>query len=225
MKALNNPWVKLLLAILILSAIFLILRSLNVDFSKITSDEFKEKIDSYGVWGPIAYIIFYIIRPLILFPAAVLSASAGVVWGPFKGFVILQIAANLSANGEFFVARYFARGAVEKFLKGKAMNVDSAIQKHGFLTVLLVRLIPNAPWDIQNLSLGLTKVKFRHYFIATLIGIMPGSFALVFFGASIIKVLTNPKNIWMIGVAVVLFVGVFYLQKFLKKKQRDRISS
>lgn len=223
MKLLKSPWVKLLAVVIIIGAIFFVLRTSGVDFSKVTTEVFKEKIDSFGIWGPVAYVIFYILRPLILFPAGILSASAGVIWG-LKGFIYLQIAANLSSTAEFLIARYAARGAVEKFMKGKMSNVDAAIEKHGFLTVLLIRLIPNVAWDIQNLGLGLTKVKFRDYFIATLIGIMPGSFAFVYFGSSIIKVLTNPKNFWMILVAIALFVAVYALQKYLKKRHSQNIA-
>jgi uncharacterized membrane protein YdjX (TVP38/TMEM64 family) len=102
-------------------------------------------------------------------------------------------------------------------------NLDEKIEKHGFLTVLLIRLIPNVAWDIQNLSLGLTKVKFRDYFFATLIGIIPGSFAFVYFGSSLIKVLFNPKNFWMIIVAILIFAGVYILQKYLRSKRSDGI--
>ncbi|MEK7868178.1 MAG: hypothetical protein AAB157_02255, partial [Candidatus Omnitrophota bacterium] len=61
------------------------------------------------------------------------------------------------------------------------------------------------------------KVKFRDYFLATLIGIIPGSFALVYFGASIINVLTDPKNFWMIIVAILIFAGIYLLQRYLRK--------
>jgi len=223
LKILKNPWIKLLLGVVFVMFIIVIIRSLNLDFSEISSDEFKNKIDSFGIWGPIAYILLYIFRPLILLPAAITSATAGVIWGPLKGFLILQVAANLSAVGEFLIARYFARSAVEKMVKGKMSKIDAAVEKRGFITVLLIRLIPNVAWDIQNLSLGLTKVKFRDYFLATFIGIMPGSFALVYFGGSLISVLTNPANIWKVVVAVLLLVGVYYLQKVLKEKQGSKI--
>jgi len=215
----KNPWIKLLLGIAVLVVIFMLARSLHVDFSKVTPEKFKETINGFGLWGPVIYIVFYIARPLILFPAALLSASAGVIWG-VQGFVYLLIAANLSAVGEFLIARYLAREAVEKLLKGKVGNLDEAIEKRGFVTVLLIRLIPNVPWDVQNLGLGLTKVKFRDYFWATFIGIMPGSFALVYFGSSFISVLTNPKNVWKIGLAALLFILIYWLQKFLKNKRK-----
>src|SRR3989338_6305667 len=217
MKLLKKLWLNLLIVIFLLVVIFFALRLLHIDFSKISEAEFKNWVHSLGLWGPITYILVYIFRPLILFPAGVLSATAGIIWGPALGFFYLQIAANLSSAAEFLLARYFARGAVENVLRGKVFKVDEKIEKHGFLTVLLIRLIPNVAWDIQNLSLGLTKVKFRDYLLATLIGIMPGSFAFVFFGSSLIKVLFNHKTFWVIGIAILLFVGIYYLQRYLKE--------
>lgn len=223
MKFLKSPWFKVLIIAVIASSIFIALRKLNVNFSGITEEEFKNKVNSFGIWGPVLYIIVYVLRPLILFPAGVLSASAGLIWGPAKGFFILQIGANISSTVEFLMARSFGREAIKKHLKGKMANLDEKIEKHGFLTVILIRLIPNAPWDIQNLSLGLTKVRFRDYFFATLIGIMPGSFAFVYFGSSLIKVLFNPKNFWMIIVAIFIFVGVYFLQGYLRSKQSGKL--
>jgi len=219
MKFLKSPWFKVLLIAVFVGVVFLILRKFNINFSGITEEGFKEKVNSFGIWGPVLYILIYVLRPLILFPAGVLSASAGIIWGPAKGFFILQIGANISSTVEFLLARSFGREAIKKHLKGKMANLDEKIEKHGFLTVLLIRLIPNVPWDIQNLSLGLTKVRFRDYFFATLIGIMPGSFALVYFGSSLLKVLFNPKNFWMIIVAIFIFVGVYFLQRYLRGKQ------
>ncbi len=219
MKFLKSPWFKVLLIAVFVGVVFLILRKFNINFSGITEEGFKEKVNSFGIWGPVLYILIYVLRPLILFPAGVLSASAGIIWGPAKGFFILQIGANISSTVEFLLARSFGREAIKKHLKGKMANLDEKIEKHGFLTVLLIRLIPNVPWDIQNLSLGLTKVRFRDYFFATLIGIMPGSFAFVYFGSSLLKVLFNPKNFWMVIVAILLFAGIYFLQRYLRGKQ------
>lgn len=222
-KFIKTGWFKVIIIAVMLAAIFVILRMVGVDFSSISEEKFKNWVETLGFWGPIAYIVIYIIRPLILFPAAVLSATAGIIWGASLGFLILLIAANLSATIEFFLARYAARGLVEKHLGGRAEKMDKKIKKHGFLTVLLIRLIPNVAWDIQNLSLGLTRVKFRDYFLATFLGIMPGSFALVFFGSSFIKVIYNPKNFWILGVAILIFAGVILLKKKLRKKHADKV--
>ncbi|MCF7907455.1 MAG: TVP38/TMEM64 family protein [Candidatus Omnitrophica bacterium] len=214
----KSPWFKTIFIVAALVVVIIVLRAVNVDFSNISEEKFKNWIESLGIWGPLAYIVLYILRPLILFPAAVFSAVAGIIWGTGLGFLILLIAANLSATVEFIFARYAARQIIERHLGQRAATLDKKIQKHGFVTVLLIRLIPNLAWDIQNLTLGLTSLKLRDYFLATLIGIIPGSFALVFFGASFIKVIYNPKNVWILGVAILIFAGIYYSKKYIAKK-------
>ena len=218
-------WIKLLIAVAALAALYGAFRYFDIDFSRISKEQMKQKVLSFGIWGPVLYIAIYLLRPLILFPAGILSASAGFIWGVKTGFLYLQIAANISSTAEFFIARYFGRGAISRLIKGKMLDLDERMERHGFLTVLLVRLIPNVAWDIQNFSLGLTRVKFRDYFFATLLGIMPGSFAFVFLGASLIETLTNPRYFWMIIVATLLFAGVFAFQKWLRKRNAGSIGS
>ena len=222
-RFLKSKWLKLVIPAAIIAVVFITLRSLGVDFSDVSQEQFKNRVESMGYWGPVFYIVLYSLRPLILFPAAVLSAMAGIIWGTITGFIILIIAAMISAVLEFLFARYSGRGLVEKHLRGKAQAMDKKIKAHGFLTVLMIRLVPNAPWDIQNLSMGLTSVGFRDYFLATFLGIMPGSFALVFFGASFIEFVYNPDNFWIIGVAILIFVALYYLKKYFTKKHGEKV--
>lgn len=214
----KSPWMKLWIALAVIGLLMLIVRQSGADFSGITVKTFKEKIHSFGIWGPVAYMAFYVVRPLLFLPAAVCSAVAGAIWG-LEGLIYLLIAANISAIVEFVVARYFAREAVERLVGQKMAFIDRAIERRGFVTVLLIRLIPNLPWDIQNLGLGLTKVKARDYVVATAIGILPGSFVLVYFGSSLISVYTDPENIGKLILAAALFAVIYGMQKFLRKKK------
>ena len=154
MKILKNTWVRLAIIVLFFVLVYVLLRVFNVDYSKISPEIVREKILSFGIWAPIVYIVFYSLRPLILFPAAITSMVGGLAFGPLFGTIYTVIGGTICAVVEFFIARFFGRGAVARFLKGKLVSVDEAIEKHGFSTVLLIRLIPNAPYDVQNDSLG-----------------------------------------------------------------------
>jgi uncharacterized membrane protein YdjX (TVP38/TMEM64 family) len=221
MKLLKNVWVKLAIVLLFFVIVFVVLKVLGVDYSKISPENVKEKILSLGVWAPIGYIVFYTLRPLILFPAAVTSMVGGLAFGPTWGTLYTVIGATICAVVEFFIARIFGRGAVARFLKGKLVSVDEAIEKHGFITVLMIRLIPNAPYDVQNYSLGLTRVKARDYFLATFLGIIPGTFVFVYLGHSV----SDPKQLWKIMIAALLFLGVYFLQKHLRAKHGHKIKT
>ena len=214
MKFFKNPWFKPVFVLLFFGLICLLLRSFNIDYIKVTPGALRNKILSFGIWAPIIYIVFYTLRPLVLFPAGVFSMVGGLAFGPLFGTIYVVIGATISAVVEFFIARVSGRGAVAKFMKGKVASIDEAIKKHGFKTVLLVRLIPNVAYDIQNYSLGLTKVRFRDYFIATFLGIIPGSFAFVYLGHS----LTDFKHMWKIILAISLIVVIYLTQNYFRKR-------
>ena len=107
------------------------------------------------------------------------------------------------------------REAVIRLLKGHLATVDERIGANGFVTVLMIRLIPNVPFDMQNYGLGFSRVRFGPYALATLLGVIPGSFAFVYLGYS----LTDPKQLWKLGVAVFLIIGLIILQRRLKSRR------
>lgn len=215
MRFLKNPWVKAAIVILFFVLVYLALRLLHIDYSKITPSAIKEKILSFGIWAPVIYIVFYSLRPLILFPAGILSIVGGLSFGALWGTVYTVVGATICAVLEFLIARYFGRGAVARFIKGKLLSLDEGIERHGFMTVLWVRLIPNVAYDIQNYSLGLTKVRLKDYFLATFFGIIPGTFGFVYLGYS----LSDFRQLWKIMLAALIIIVIYFAQGYLRKKR------
>ena len=95
----------------------------------------------------------------------------------------------------------------------------------GFIFILLMRLIPVLPWEIQNYIAGLTKVKIPAFIFGTLLGIIPGSFSLAFLGNSIM----DPPS-WQfyaaIGANVVAFLipagYIFIRNRINKRKDKNK---
>ena len=56
----------------------------------------------------------------------------------------------------------------------KYQAIDRAVTKEGWQVVVLLRLSPIIPFNVQNYALGVTSIPFWHYLGATLIGIIPG---------------------------------------------------
>ena len=213
----RSAWTRFGIFCLFLFFIYGALRFFHLDYRDFTPQRVRTFILGFGVWAPAVYILFYVIRPLILFPAGLLSITGGLAFGPLLGTLYTLIGAVLCALWEFLFARAFGRDAVGKFLKGKVAKLDEGIERHGFMTVLWVRLIPSVAYDIQNYSLGLTKVALKEYFWATVIGIIPGTFAFVYLGSS----LTDLKNLWKFLSAVLVIAALSFLTQYLKKKKRS----
>lgn len=214
MQILKKHWIKLAVILLYFALIYFILKIYNIDYTKIKDVDpnfIRGKISLLGAWVYISYVLFYILRPLVLFPATLLSILGGVIFGYFWGIIFVLLGAMLSAVVEFLISRRFGRKLVTGLLSEEGLiRLDKTAQKHGFKAVLLIRLIPNVAYDIQNFSLGLSGIKFRDYFFATLLGIIPANLIYVYLGHSFLGL----KYLWR--VALVL-CGLAILYFFTKK--------
>jgi uncharacterized membrane protein YdjX (TVP38/TMEM64 family) len=111
------------------------------------------------------------------------AGRAGAVFGVASGTVYVFIAAVLGSGAAFLVSRYLARAAVERRIEGnqRFAAIDQAIAQQGRKIVFLLRLSPVFPFNLLNYALGLTKVRFIDYMVASL-GMLPGTLLYVYLG-------------------------------------------
>ncbi len=203
MSPTRSTWVKLGLLLVFLAGLGVLIYSSGVDLRHITPEKIRGFVLSFGVWAPAVYLLAYA-QPLVPLPASVMTLTGGLAFGPLWGTIAALAGATARATSEFLVARLLGRDAVAKLLKGKIATLDQKLEKNGFKAVLLIRLIPNLPFDFQNYGLGFSRVKLVPYVLASFLGMLPGCFAFVYLGYS----LTDPKQIWKLLVAILLIVGL-----------------
>jgi uncharacterized membrane protein YdjX (TVP38/TMEM64 family) len=129
-----------------------------------------------GFDGIVLFAAIYVIGAVVLAPAAVLTISAGLAYG-FWGLPIALVAATTGASLAFLIARYAARDRVRRLFerRRKIAAIDKAIAEDGWKIVLLLRLSPLIPFNLQNYLFGVTAIRFRHFVAATMVGIVPGA--------------------------------------------------
>lgn len=142
-----------------------------------------------GTWGPIFVSLFYVVACVFLLPGSVLTLGAGFLFGVPVGLLSAWIGATIGACVAFLVGRTMARDWVARKVSGnpKFAAVDEAVGREGFKIVLLLRLSPVFPFNFLNYALGLTKVSFWKYALASLIGMLPGGLMYVYFGSAAIS--------------------------------------
>jgi uncharacterized membrane protein YdjX (TVP38/TMEM64 family) len=166
---------------------------------------FARRVDELGVWGPLVFVIGYALAAIAFVPGSILTLAAGAIFGVVRGAVYVFVAAVLGASGAFLVARYLVRHAVEERLAGNARfaAIDRAVGREGRKIVFLLRLSPVFPFNLLNYALGLTRVSFTDYVIAS-IGMIPGTILYVYYGKLAGDVATLAS-----GVAVEKGVGYY----------------
>lgn len=144
---------------------------------------FTTWVDGLGVWGPVAFVAGYALATVAFVPGSLLTLAAGAIFGLGQGTALVLVAATLGASGAFLVSRYLARGLIERRLAGneRFAAIDRAIGTQGRRIVLLLRLSPVFPFNLLNYALGLTRVRFVDYLVAS-IGMLPGTLLYVYYG-------------------------------------------
>lgn len=142
-------------------------------------------IDSLGSVGLILFVFIYIIATILWLPGTILTLGAGFLYGVVQGSILVSIASTLAGTSAFLVGRYFTRDKISHIIetKPKFKALDEAVAKEGWKIVGLTRLSPLFPFVFLNYAFGLTKVSLRDFFLASWIGMMPGTVMYVYIGS------------------------------------------
>jgi uncharacterized membrane protein YdjX (TVP38/TMEM64 family) len=143
-------------------------------FKNHSAKDIKLYLDSLGLLAPIVYIVLFTFVPLTFFPDSVLAIAGGMAFGLVKGSLLTVIGALGGGTLAFFITRCLGQEAIKRFVKKDLSILDKHTEEKGFLVVLILRLIPLVPFDVISYSAGLSKIKYKDFFLATLIGIIPG---------------------------------------------------
>ncbi|MCC5847277.1 MAG: TVP38/TMEM64 family protein [Verrucomicrobia bacterium] len=169
---------------------------------------FNEFVAGLGVWGMLLFIVVYMVAAVFMIPGSVLTLGAGFAFGLVNGMIAVSLGSTLGAGAAFLVSRYLARDRVRaKFATGERFqSVDEAVAEQGWKIVGLLRLSPVFPYNVLNVLLGLTGIKFWHYLIASWLGMLPGTLLYVYIGYAARTAADEPDTLRTIYTVVGLII-------------------
>jgi uncharacterized membrane protein YdjX (TVP38/TMEM64 family) len=144
---------------------------------------FAQWVHGLGFWGPVVFVGGYAAAVVAFVPASLLTLAAGAIFGLVPGTLYVFVAATLGSCLAFLVARHVARESVERRLaeRPRFAAIDRAVGQNGRKIVFLLRLSPAFPFNLLNYALGVTRVRFADYAVASP-GMLPGTLMYVYSG-------------------------------------------
>ncbi|HEI2462207.1 TPA: TVP38/TMEM64 family protein [Escherichia coli] len=129
-----------------------------------------------GLFGYSFYILLFIIATLFLLPGSILVIAGGIVFGPLLGTLLSLIAATLASSCSFLLARWLGRDLLLKYVghSHTFQAIEKGIARNGIDFLILTRLIPLFPYNIQNYAYGLTTITFWPYTLISALTTLPG---------------------------------------------------
>lgn len=153
-------------------------RYLTVQELALRREALRAAIADHTLLALLAFMGIYAVAVALSLPgAAVLTLAGGFLFGWFWGGLAAIVAATIGAAIVFLIAR----SALGEPLAARAGpwlgRLRQGFQEDAFNYLLFLRLVPIFPFWLVNLAPALLGVSFGTYVLATLMGIIPGSFA------------------------------------------------
>lgn len=139
-------------------------------------------VENAGAWAPLLFMLIYAAAAVLFLPGSILTLAGGALFGPLLGTFYNLTGATLGAALAFLVARYLASDWVAARSGGRLKQLINGVESEGWRFVAFVRLVPLFPFNLLNYALGLTRIRFWHYLLATYVCMLPGAVAYTYLG-------------------------------------------
>jgi uncharacterized membrane protein YdjX (TVP38/TMEM64 family) len=178
-------------------------------------EAFQAYVRDLGAVGYLLYALVYAACVVLFVPASILTLGAGAIYGVLVGVPVVLVGAGLGATLSFLLARTLVRERIEKMTAGNAkfQALDRAIAREGAKIVFLVRLAPVFPFTYINYAFGLTGIATAPYVLASMVGMIPGTFAYVYLGSAAVSAASESADatrtiVQIVGAVAALVVTI-----------------
>jgi uncharacterized membrane protein YdjX (TVP38/TMEM64 family) len=147
-----------------------------------TAVQMRDWAESVGPWFPLAFLAAHIVVTVLPFPRTAFTLAAGLLFGPALGIGLAVLASTVSALIALLLVRAAGWQLNRLVDHPKIESVDRTLRQRGWSAVLSMRMIPAVPFSVLNYAAGASSVPAIPYTCATLVGLAPGTSAIVILG-------------------------------------------
>jgi uncharacterized membrane protein YdjX (TVP38/TMEM64 family) len=183
----------------------------------------QSRVQEAGIAAPLLFMLIYALAAVLLLPGSVLTLAGGALFGPVFGTLYNLTGATVGAALAFLIARYLASDWVARRAGGRVKQLIDGVESEGWRFVAFVRLVPLFPFNLLNYALGLTRLKFSHYLIATYVFMLPGAVAYTYLGYAGREAVAGGEGLIRKGLlALALLAIVAFLPRLIRTLRGKR---
>ncbi len=189
------------------------------------ADAIIDWINTLGLLAPVFFLLLYCLASILFLPTVALTLAGGAFFGPVIGTFINLFGAILGAACAFSISRYMIFDWLSSKKNVRLNNLITGVERQGWQFVAILRLMPIVPFSFVNYGLGITRIKFSHYLIATAIFLIPVEIVFTYCGYIGMDILTHRESLYK-GSSVILLICLLILViLYLRlKRHRERLS-
>ncbi|GAB4391600.1 MAG: hypothetical protein Tsb005_02060 [Gammaproteobacteria bacterium] len=196
----KNAFIRLLplviiIIVFVLAIYFDLTHYLSFSYLKQQQNELARLTREHSILAPLLFMLIYILSVAVSLPgASLLTLAGGFLFGIVAGTFYVVVAATIGASLIFLAVKT----ALGDWLADKAgpwlRRLEHGFQQDAFNYLLFLRLIPLFPFWVVNIVPALLNMRLLPYFIATFLGIIPGSAVYVSVGNGLKQVFAQNQQ-------------------------------
>ncbi|SDT87527.1 TVP38/TMEM64 family protein [Halopseudomonas salegens] len=206
---------RLILAVVVLLAMALLWRYL-IDIGWISAEKLKDLLLQASAWQQSiwllpALIVLYVVSLSIMFPLTLLVVATGFLFDPLWAILYASIGSLASSAVSYFIGHYLGREAIDQHGNGRIKRVGAFMQSNTAYSMIVINLLPIAPFTMTNMLAGAFNMRFLPYMIGSAIGLIPGLVAVILLGGQLGRILlaSESEQVWQaLAVAAVVIVAL-----------------
>jgi uncharacterized membrane protein YdjX (TVP38/TMEM64 family) len=150
------------------------------------TDRVRREIDSLGLAGPLLILVLALVHAVVFYPAEIVDAAAGLVYGFYPAIALMMAGWLLSGLVCFAIGRSVARPLLDRWLGAERFErTEQRIERGGPKVLLGARLIPIFPFSLVSYAAGAARVPTWRFVWTTALGYLPITAASVYFGTKL----------------------------------------
>ncbi|HJV65602.1 MAG TPA: VTT domain-containing protein, partial [Geomonas sp.] len=122
-----------------------------------------------------AFIGLFFASALFLPGALSLSIAGGMLFGIWPAVLYVNLGATAGSLLAFVTARFLLGEWVQERFREPLRRFNQELSRHSSSYLLVLRIVPVAPFCVINYCAGITKIPLRTFAWTTSLGILPGS--------------------------------------------------
>ncbi len=175
----------------------------------------------YSLWSLIGITLLYVALLAIMFPLTILVVTTGMLFSTEWAIFCATLASLSSSAMGYVVGHWVGRETIEKHGGEMVRRAEKYIQKNSFNSMVLINLLPVAPFTMTNMLAGAFRLDFTRYMLGSAVGIIPGLIIVIAFGGQLSKLIATNENglPWSaIVIAILLVIVLVGLLVYLDKR-------
>jgi uncharacterized membrane protein YdjX (TVP38/TMEM64 family) len=147
-----------------------------------TAIQLRDWARTVGAWFPLAFLVAHVVVTVFPFPRTAFTLAAGLLFGPYLGVPLAVLASTLSAVIALLLVRAAGWQLSRLVRHPRVDSLDARLRERGWPAIVSMRMIPAMPFSVVNYVAGASAVRVLPYTLATLVGLLPGTAAVVILG-------------------------------------------